>query len=86
MTVLVDDAMIPWCGRYWCHLTSDTSLEELHAFARLIGLQRSWFQDKLVSRYDVTGSKRDQALAAGALSVSPRELVERGIRCPKKGG
>ena len=28
----------------WCHMVSDTSEEELHAFAARIGLKREWAQ------------------------------------------
>jgi hypothetical protein len=28
------------------HLISDHDIEELHAFARKIGLKKEWFQDK----------------------------------------
>ncbi|HVX53052.1 DUF4031 domain-containing protein, partial [Nocardioides sp.] len=33
MALLVDDATWPGRGRLWCHLVSDSSFEELHAFA-----------------------------------------------------
>jgi Protein of unknown function (DUF4031) len=83
MTVYVDD----WRQRArdgaitarWSHLTvgPGDDLEELHAFAALIGLRRSWFQDKPWPRphCDVTGSKRQQAPAAGAVLASWREAA-----------
>lgn len=91
MTVYVDRAFIPARVRggitdTWCHLTADTK-EELHAFAARIGLQRRWFQtckkssacrpaDRCVHwHYDVTASKRAQALAAGAVEIDRQELV-----------
>lgn len=87
MTAYVDDALIPArVGRFdsrWSHLIADTQ-EELHAFATSIGLRRSWFQPgrPLAGRpselwhYDVTENKRLQAIRAGAVPVSSRELVE----------
>ena len=55
-----------------CHMTADT-LEELHALAAKIGMRREWFQDHpLAPHYDLTASKRDKALAAGAVFVSAR--------------
>jgi len=33
VSILVDDCIWPWRDRLWCHMVSDTSLEELHAFA-----------------------------------------------------
>lgn len=77
MTVYVDNARIPArVGRIrarWSHLFADTQ-EELHAFALSIGLKRTWFQpgrpvNGRPSRhwhYDVTESKRQAAIAAGA--------------------
>ena len=59
------------------HLASDESATELHAFAARIGLRRAWFQDKRIPHYDLTGGKLRLALAAGAESVSSRELVRR---------
>ncbi len=43
--VYVDDEMIPWRGKLWCHLVADT-LPELHAFAQKLGLRQAWFQAK----------------------------------------
>ncbi|MGF6491050.1 DUF4031 domain-containing protein [Pseudomonas fluorescens] len=80
MTVYVDAEGITWRGRLWSHLVAD-SLEELHAFASTLGLQRRWFQSKsLYPHYDVTASVRDRALAMGALGA------ERGVivACAKR--
>lgn len=69
-------------GRQWCHMVSDTSEEELHAFAARIGLKRSWFQGRPKSsaaHYDLTPSRRARAVAAGAVEVSARELVARNF-------
>lgn len=74
----------------WSHLFADTQ-DELHAFAARLGLRRSWFQDPVKvgkpfkarqgSRaaenwhYDVTESKRAQAVRLGAVEVSWRDAV-----------
>lgn len=93
MTVYVDDAHIPArvgvIRSKWCHLFSDTSDEELHAFARKIGLRRSWFQhpgDPLQVRrhYDVTEGKRAQAVAAGAVEISWLEAGRMAMRERKR--
>ena len=44
MAVLVDEAVWPWRGARWAHLVSDDSVDELHAFARRLGLRRMAFQ------------------------------------------
>ena len=83
MSILVDDATWPWRGRVWAHLVSDASLEELHEFAALLGLERRWFQG---DHYDVPATVRDRAIALGAEPVAARELVRRlraaGLRRP----
>lgn len=48
-------------------LTSD--VEELHEFARKIGLKREWFQEKTAPHYDLTARKRRQAIANGATQI-----------------
>lgn len=66
------------------HLVSDTSLEELHAFAAKIGLKRCWFSNKRGKRlphYDLTTArKRDTAITAGAERVGTRALLRRMYR------
>ena len=59
------------CGRQvkWSHMTADT-VEELHKFADLIGLKRSWFQDHKILHYDITTSKRKEAIHHGAILVN----------------
>lgn len=58
-----------------CHLFADT-LEELHNFASIIGLDRDWFQDKRLPHYDLTTNKRYMALANGANEVSLRKYLK----------
>lgn len=67
------------CG----HLVSDTSIEELHAFAEGLGLRREWFQRASIPHYDVTGERHTLALEKGAVLVSSRELVRRAVRWTK---
>jgi hypothetical protein len=79
MTVYVDDMRREACvgktrGR-WSHLMADTT-EELHAFARQLGLIQTWVQAEGTCRehYDITESVRKQALKLGAQPLSyPRE-------------
>ncbi len=56
-----------------CHLTTDGPLEELHAFAKRLGLKRQWFQDHpLAPHYDLNASRREFALLLGAVFVPAR--------------
>jgi Protein of unknown function (DUF4031) len=82
IAVFVDNFRVPArVGRLtarWSHLTvePDGDLDELHAFAARIGLKRSWFQGPPEHRhphYDVTDSKRQAAIAAGAVPITWRE-------------
>ena len=74
MAVLVDEAVWPWRGARWAHLVSDDSVDELHAFARRLGLRRMAFQG---DHYDVSTDVRERALALGAEPVRGRDLVRR---------
>jgi hypothetical protein len=84
MAILVDDAVWPWRDRMWCHLISDTSLEELHAFARLLSIPERGFGG---DHYDIPAEVREVAISRGAQPVSSREIVlalrRAGLRRPR---
>ena len=87
MVVLIDPPGWPAHGRLWSHLASDTSLEELHAFARRTGLPERGFEG---DHYDVPQERYAALVAAGAVPVTGRDLVRRlqrsGLRRPKRRG
>lgn len=72
--ILVDRPLWPAHGHRFAHLVSDVSLEELHRFAAEIGLPRRAFH---ADHYDLPDVRWEQAVAAGAQEVDPRELVRR---------
>jgi len=74
VTVLIDRPTWPGHGRLWSHLASDTSYEELHAFAASLGLPGRAFER---DHYDVVAERFADALAAGAQLVTSREIVLR---------
>ena len=74
MAVLIDDPLWWFRGRRWCHMVSDTSLEELHDFAASVGIPRRGFQG---DHYDVPEEHRPVMVAAGAVEVGSRELLRR---------
>jgi hypothetical protein len=74
VAILVDAAVWPWRGRRWAHLVSDDSYDELHGFARQLGIPRRAFQG---DHYDIPADLREEALAFGATAVDSRELVRR---------
>ena len=68
MAVYVDEAIWAKHGRKWCHLIAD-DVDELHRFARRLGLHRSSYQGppKTASpHYDLTSYVRRLAIAYGA--------------------
>jgi hypothetical protein len=81
MAVLVDAPMWPAHGRMWAHLVSDTSLDELHAFAAANGVPARGFDR---DHYDVPADRIDELVAAGATRVTAgeltRRLIESGLR------
>lgn len=66
-----------WRHREACHLFCDGDLDELHAFALLLGLRLKWFQGKSnLPHYDLTRSKRDLAISLGALDADRQTTGE----------
>ena len=63
-----------------CHMTASGDDAELHAFARKIGVPRSWFHPSTTEHhYDLTPAKREQALAAGAVFIAGKEQARKRI-------
>jgi hypothetical protein len=79
--IIVDDPLIWFHGKKWCHMTSTINEEELHEFAQKIGLRRSWYQNwKFCPHYDLTESIREQAIRKGAIPVDGRYLIINNFR------
>lgn len=83
--MIIVDALVTYRGLgrlsgQWCHMVDDhADIEALHAFARRLGLRRSWFQNGrngLIPHYDLRPSKRALALKLGAREVDRREMAE----------
>jgi len=85
VTIWIDAPAWPAHGRLWSHLISDTSFEELHAFAAANGLPRRGFEG---DHYDVPDDRYAALLAAGARPAEGREIVRMlqvsGLRIPKR--
>lgn len=83
--LLIDPPAWPAHGRLWSHLVSDTSFDELHAFAEGAGIPRRGFEG---DHYDVPEELHDAVVAAGAVATDGRELVKRlqrsGLRISKR--
>ncbi len=85
MGVYVDPPLWPAHGTVFSHLVSDTSLEELHAFADAAGIPERAFDG---DHYDVPERRYQDLLSAGAIPVEARILVRKliasGLRIPAR--
>ena len=82
MSVYVDNMQPVIRNKNWrynkaCHMVAD-SLSELHAMAKRLSLKRSWFQPGTPSlpHYDLTASKRQQAVRFGVIEITDEQLIE----------
>jgi hypothetical protein len=75
--ILIDPPLVPSRGTFWSHLASDTSYDELHAFARTIGIPERGFDR---DHYDVPSERYADVVAAGAVPVTSRDLVTALVR------
>ncbi len=73
MSLLIDPPTWPAWGSLWSHLISDVSTDELHEFAQRAGLPSRAFH---LDHYDVPARAYEKLVAAGAVPVSSRVLVE----------
>ncbi len=83
---MIDPPAVPSRGRMWSHLASDESFEELHEFARELGIPERGFDR---DHYDVPSEWYDEVVSRGVEPVTSRELVTRlvaaGLRRRKPG-
>ena len=70
---------VKWRFARFCHLVSDTSLEELVGFGRRLGLKPEWLQYSKggVPHFDLTSSLRETAVKAGATELVPHSFKEK---------
>ena len=80
MSVYVDE-MLPcirnanWPYNKSCHLVA-VSFQELHTFAKELGLKRAWFHYQSgLPHYDLTTRMRRKAIRLGATPIGREELV-----------
>jgi len=70
--LLIDPPNSAGHGRLWSHLASDTSYDELHAFAAALGIPRRGFDR---DHYDIPAERYEEVVASGAVPVASRELI-----------
>jgi hypothetical protein len=74
--VYVDDMKAQYGRMIMCHMIADT-VDELHAMADKIGIERRWFQASTNHpHYDISLSKRKLAVQFGAEEITARQTVE----------
>ena len=74
MSIPIDPPMVLRASTALVHLVSDASLEELHDFARVVGILSRGFER---DHYDVPGSSTTGWSRRALVPVSSRELVSR---------
>ncbi|MBF4994530.1 DUF4031 domain-containing protein [Arthrobacter gandavensis] len=83
--IYIDPPLWPAHGTYFSHLVSDSSREELHAFAAAAGIPRRAFDR---DHYDVPQQRHADLVAAGATPVDGatlvRALIAGGLRIPAR--
>jgi 8-oxo-dGTP pyrophosphatase MutT (NUDIX family) len=87
MAIWIDPPSWPAHGRLWSHLVSDTSYDELHAFALSAGLPARGFDG---DHFDVPQEMYDVLVSRGARPIEGRELARllraSGLRFQKRKG
>ena len=87
MPIYVDAPTWPGHGRFWSHLVSDTSYDELHAFAARLGVPPRAFER---DDYVVVATRHADGVRLGGIVVGCKELVRRlidsGLRRRKHAG
>ncbi len=87
VAILIDPPRPEAHGRRWSHLVSDTSLDELHRFARSVGIPERGFEG---DHYDIPEERYASVVAAGARPTPARDLLRAlqasGLRMQKRRG
>jgi len=86
MSILVDHPVNRGKDDITGHLVSNLSLEELHGFAKKLGLKKSLFTttDSGMSFYKINIPQRLRALESGALDSSAEEVMRASLKLTKK--
>lgn len=57
---------------------TNENIEVLHDFANKLGLKREWFQQgSSIYHYDLTESKRIEAIKLGAIEINTRDMLKK---------
>ena len=87
MAIWIDPPSWPAHGRLWSHVISDSSYDELHAFAVRAGIPARGFDG---DHFDVPQESYDALVAAGARPIGGKEVArllrDSGLRFQKRKG
>jgi 8-oxo-dGTP pyrophosphatase MutT (NUDIX family) len=87
MAIWIDPPSWPARGRLWSHVISDTSYDELHAFAVQVGIPARGYDG---DHFDVPQESYAALVAAGAQPIGGKELARllqhSGLRFQKRKG
>lgn len=77
MSVYVDGAANQYGRMKMCHMLADT-VQELKDMAAKIGVDLKWIQSSRrgIAHFDICQAMRKKAVAAGAIEIDNRKLVE----------
>ena len=82
MAICIDKLMSCEPTRRWpfediCHLVAD-SPDELHEFAKKLGVSSEWFEPhSKCPYYNLTGNRREAALKLGATEIDLQNIKDR---------
>jgi hypothetical protein len=74
MTVYVDTMKAKYRGMIMCHMVADT-IEELHNMAMVLGLRKYFQSQAKYPHYDISFTKKAEAMKLGAIEVTQKELL-----------
>lgn len=86
MAILVDHPVNRGKDDITGHLVSDATLEELHGFAKKLGVKKAMFTttDTGMSFYKINIPQRLRALEQGAKDASAEEVLKASLRVKKR--
>lgn len=89
MSVYVDSMRAKYGRMVMCHMSAD-SRKELMDMADIIGVDRKWLQsqNRWDEHFDISLAKRRDAITAGAVEVTTRDMVRKmkarpALPCPE---
>jgi hypothetical protein len=77
--ILIDSPRFAKNTKKFAHLGSTESIDELHEFAKTLGVKKCWYHSHKYPHYDVNESLCESAHGLGAVKVSSAEFIRRSV-------